>query len=633
MHAFQLLLGALQRLGKAAVEFAQHVLPGRLPLFNGVERLFHAGGELRVHDVGEFILHQPGDDLAQRRRAQIFALLEHILAVQDRRDRGSVGGRAADAVLLHRADQRRVCIAQRRLSEVLLLGKALQHHGLALLQLRQLEDLLLLVLVVRLLIDGRVAGELQAAGAGMELVAVRLDLHADAVVDGVCHLAGQETAPDQAVEAVLLTGEVALDLLGRQVHVGGTDGLVRVLCTLFCLEAACGRGIILLSVAAEDKALRVGERLLGKAQRIGTHIGDQTHGALAGDVHALIELLGNRHGAPRRHVQLARGVLLQRGGGKRRRGRALLIRALDAADGKRRILRLLHDRVHRLAGGRLDFLAVPAVIVRDEGLPAAVIQQLRVDRPVLLRHEGADFAFAVDHHAHCRRLHATGGESAAHLFPQQRRELVAHDAVENTARLLRVHQILINGAGREDAFADHLFGDLVEGHALGLFIAQAQQCLEMPGDRLALAVRVRCKIDHVAGLGGFFQFVDQRFLALDRLVIGLEVMLDIYADLALGQIAQMPHAGRDDKVLAQIFANGLGLCRGFHNDQVLFCHVDYSSNNSALSEKCLPPLWMTCPSISSTVSAESTRRVGSSTASIRSSTCCGPFFKYFKMRI
>ena len=50
----------------------------------------------------------------------------------------------------------------------------------------------------------------------------------------------------------------------------------------------------------------------------------------------------------------------------------------------------------------------------------------------------------------------------------------------NTARLLRVDQILIDLARVLDALGDDLFCDLVERHTLGLVIRQIQQLLQVP---------------------------------------------------------------------------------------------------------------------------------------------------------
>ena len=142
----------------------------------------------------------------------------------------------------------------------------------------------------------------------------RRKLDAHAVVDGVCHLAGEKAAPDQAVQAVLLARQVALDLLGCEGDIAGADGLVRVLRAGLRLILARRLGAVIRTVAPIDEVARRGLCLLGDAQRVGTHVGDQAHRALARDVDALIELLGDGHRAPGRHVELARGLLLQRGG-------------------------------------------------------------------------------------------------------------------------------------------------------------------------------------------------------------------------------------------------------------------------------------------------------------------------------
>ena len=60
--------------------------------------------------------------------------------------------------------------------------------------------------------------------------------------------------------------------------------------------------------------------------------------------------------------------------------------------------------------------------------------------PVLARREGLDGPFALDHQAHRDRLHAAGGEAAAHLAADERAQRVAHEAVHDAARLLGVDE-------------------------------------------------------------------------------------------------------------------------------------------------------------------------------------------------
>ena len=120
-----------------------------------------------------------------------------------------------------------------------------------------------------------------------------------------------------------------------------------------------------------------------------------------------------------------------------------------------------------------------------------------------------------------------------------------------------------------DGVPHHLFGDLIEGHPVGLLIAQSQHLLKMPGNGLAFPVRVGGQKDFFTFLGALFQVVDDLFLALDGLVIQREAALHIHADLAFRQIPHMAHGGLDLIPGAQIFTDGLGLCRRLHDDEVL----------------------------------------------------------------
>ena len=111
-------------------------------------------------------------------------------------------------------------------------------------------------------------------------------------------------------------------------------------------------------------------------------------------------------------------------------------------------------------------------------LRAAV--EARVEQPVLLALERLDLLLAVNDHARSDRLHTSSGQTLLYLAPEQRGELIADDAVEYAPRLLGIDKVLVDAARVLDALGDDLFGDLVEGHALGLFIVKPKQLLEVP---------------------------------------------------------------------------------------------------------------------------------------------------------
>ena len=79
--------------------------------------------------------------------------------------------------------------------------------------------------------------------------------------------------------------------------------------------------------------------------------------------------------------------------------------------------------------------------------------------------ERLDLALALADDAHRDRLHAAGRQPAAHLLPEQRADLVADQAVEDAARLLRLEQVLVELLRVLERLLDRALGDLVEQHA------------------------------------------------------------------------------------------------------------------------------------------------------------------------
>ena len=126
---------------------------------------------------------------------------------------------------------------------------------------------------------------------------------------------------------------------------------------------------------------------------------------------------------------------------------------------------------------------------------AAAPRQVDVDRPVLLGHERLDLLLALAHQAHRDRLHAAGGQAALHLVPQDRADLVADEAIEDAARLLRVGLVHVDLARRGDRGGDALLRDLVDQDALEVLVDVLDLLGDVPRDRLAFAIGVGCEVD------------------------------------------------------------------------------------------------------------------------------------------
>ncbi len=96
---------------------------------------------------------------------------------------------------------------------------------------------------------------------------------------------------------------------------------------------------------------------------------------------------------------------------------------------------------------------------------------------------------------------------------------------------------------------------------------------DVPGDRLAFTVEVGGEEDHVRGLGRLGDLGDLLAAVLGDDVLGLEVVVDIHAELALAgvlrQVADVAVGGQDPVVGAEVALDGPGLGRGFDDDEVL----------------------------------------------------------------
>src|SRR5579863_2939 len=182
------------------------------------------------------------------------------------------------------------------------------------------------------------------------------------------------------------------------------------------------------------------------ADRVGTHISDETNRTFFAEFDAFVQALRDHHRALHAETQFARRVLLQLAGGKGRRGVAAALFFVDSAN----------DPVGGFEGAP-NFFSVCGVVdfnllfaLADEaGVESGRLAggEVRIDGPVFDLLERLDFAFTFDNQAKRDGLDASGGNAAPDFVPEERGNLIADEPVEHTAGLLGVDQILIDGAG------------------------------------------------------------------------------------------------------------------------------------------------------------------------------------------
>ena len=213
--ALHVLLGLLQALLKALIELVDRLDPVCLAGLDHIELFFHVSAEFHIDNVGELLHHDRVDGLTQRGRFQLFLILLDIAAVHDGRDDRRVGGRAADAVLLQRMDERCLGVERRRLGKLLVRRQLFERQLLAFLQRGQ-GGLLFLRVVGGFLIQRREAVKRHPEAGCAEKILPRRDGCRDRVLNAVGHLACHKAAPDQAVQLGGIAADALLDLIGGQ---------------------------------------------------------------------------------------------------------------------------------------------------------------------------------------------------------------------------------------------------------------------------------------------------------------------------------------------------------------------------------------------------------------------------------
>ena len=178
---------------------------------------------------------------------------------------------------------------------------------------------------------------------------------------------------------------------------------------------------------------------------------------------------------------------------------------------------------------------------------AGGLDEIRVNRPIFFLLERLDFAFTLNDETQCNRLHPAGGQTTPNLVPEQRRNLIAHQPIENAPGLLRIHEILVDVTRMLESFTDGTLRDLVKSDAANAlrFIALlfflfllpvgfAQFFRQVGSDGFSFAIRIGREIDGIHPERQLLQPGDNFLFTRNHHVFGLEVIVDVDAERALG---------------------------------------------------------------------------------------------------
>ena len=167
------------------------------------------------------------------------------------------------------------------------------------------------------------------------------------------------------------------------------------------------------------------------------------------------------------------------------------------------------------------------------------------------------------------RLHAAGREAERELRPDERRDVVADDAIEDAASALRVVEVLVELARvRRRRAATPFFVISWNSTRCDLEAWPLELLRDVPRDGLAFAIGVGREQDVVGLLGRGLELGQDLLLALDDLVRLREVLLDVDAHL-LGQVLDVTLRGEDLVARAQVLLDRLRLRRRLDDDECL----------------------------------------------------------------
>ena len=318
-----------------------------------------------------------------------------------------------------------------------------------------------------------------------------------------------------------------LESLGCTSHGSRPDGLVSLLRILGSRSVDIGLGRKVFGAELlGDQTPRLGLRLLGDVHAVRTHVGNQTLCAILPDLDTFIQFLSDAHSPLRRHSQPLRSVLLQGTGSKRGVGPAPAFAMLDVGYFVRRTLKLGYDGLRIRPVLQIRLGTSDTHQPRQEAGPGSLV----ADGHLRARSASTD-QYSTGTNAEISRSRSTTKRKATdctrpadsrllHAIPEQRADLIAHQPVEDSARLLRIHQPHIHVAAVSKGLRNRIAGDLVEHdppRPVGRDFGSFQQ---VPRNRFTFAIRVSRQVDFTSPVRRFLQIFDQVFLVVGTRYVG-----------------------------------------------------------------------------------------------------------------
>ena len=314
---------------------------------------------------------------------------------------------------------------------------------------------------------------------------------------------------------------------------------MRLLCVgCFGLITTGGWGQKLCPIHFLDSTAGSLDRFFAQVDRVGAHVGD---------VAVFVEILGDAHGLARAEPQLAVGFLLQRAGGERRVGRTGGLFLFDFGDSPDPAQQLLAQRLCLLLVEQQNFFAcnnlagllvkiaaagdTATVYCGERGLEAVAglvwaFVKLGLEIPVLAGHKRSALTFSQHQQTHSDTLDTACRKFGGNFAPEQRRDGVPDQAVQDSPGLLGVHQVQVDGAGLAQRLFDRLACDFMKNHAADRLFG-IQYLAQMPADALPLPIFVGGQNQLVGVFEGTFELGDQLTFFVGNHIERGEVLLDI----------------------------------------------------------------------------------------------------------